>query len=273
MLKIILSKLRRNYIPGSISIDGCQIKNLQILKRNYKPGMSKAGAVSLSGTFKDQKVKIYSTRSLAQTNLITALGYRLRDSEVKFPTIIAKDQNYIAEKWISGINCSKLNSNKLVDPIRSILYKFQNEYNDIVTSEVYKDAFDYLGDYLVERIKPWIGLYDLKDIQQDWLHEFEISKNTIEPKLSHPDLSPNNLILSNNGNIYVIDNELVGIGNGWILDIYNSNLDIKFNQQMTPFEVSFRDRSILLRRIGSALDSGSFNNLRRINDEYKKRFI
>ena len=273
MLKTFLSKLRSNYIPGSLFIDGCQIKNLQILKKNYKPGMSKAGAVSLSGTLKDQKVKIYSTRSLAQTNLITALEYRLRKSEVKFPTIIAKDQNYIAEKWISGINCTKVNSNKIVDPISAMLYKFQNEYNDIVMSETYKGAFDYLGDYLIGRIEPWIGLYDLDDIKKDWQHEFEISKNTIEPKLSHPDLSPNNLIMSNNGNIYVIDNELVGIGNGWILDIYNSNLNIKLNQQMTPFEVSFRDRCVLLRRIGSALDSGSFNNVRRINDEYKKRFI
>lgn len=273
MLKTILSKFRRNYIPGSISIDGCQIKNLRILKRNYKPGMSKAGAVSLSGTFKDQKVKIYSTRSLAQTNLITVLERRLRKSEVKFPTIVAKDQNYIAEKWISGTNCSKLNHNKLVDPISSMLHKFQNDHNDIVTSETFKGAFDYLGDYLFRRIKPWVGLYDLDDIQKDWQHEFEISKNLVQPKLSHPDLSPNNLIISNNGNIYVIDNELVGIGNGWILDIYNSNLKLKFNQQMTPFEVSFRERCILLRRIGSALDSGSFNNVRRINDEYKKRFI
>ena len=44
------------------------------------------------------------------------------------------------------------------------------------------------------------------------------TNNQIDMRLSHPDLSLSNLIIGNDNNVYIADNELIGVGKGWLLD-------------------------------------------------------
>ena len=150
--------------------------------------------------------------------------------------------------------------------------KFKTDFTDLHEDKRFKGSFDYLGDYLIDRIDPWLGYCNILEIKEDWQNNFFKVKNQLSDGLSHPDLTPSNVIRSKDGKIFVIDNELVGVGLGWILDIYNSRLDIAETRKLTQFEIDFRDRSILLREIGSAIDSGKFVVVERLANEYRQKF-
>ena len=161
----------------------------------------------------------------------------------------------------------------LICAVESLLEKFKTDFADLNEDKRFEGSFDYLEDYLLKRIEPWLGYCDLSWIKDDWQDNFLKAKNRLTNSLSHPDLTLSNMIFSDTGKILVVDNELVGIGLGWILDIYNSRLDITGTRKLTQFEIDFRDRSIFLREIGSAIDSGKFLVVERLVNEYRQKFF
>ena len=269
----LLKFYRSKTLPGSIKISDKRFENLKIIKDNYKPGMTKAGSVSLMGMCNGQRAKIYSTRTPSQSELIKEVSDRLQQFSICLPKIIAIDGRYIAEEWVEGTIGTKIDVNKLSASVEGLLEKFKTDFVDLNKEKRFESAFDYFEDYLLKRIEPWLGYCDILRIKEDWFSSFLKAKTHLSISLSHPDLTASNVIFSEDGKIKVIDNELVGIGLGWILDIYNSKLNIKNSHKLTQFEISFRDRSIFLREIGSALDRGKFTMVERLADEYKNKFL
>ena len=89
---------------------------------------------------------------------------------------------------------------------------------------------------------------------------YDLFKPVMETRLSHPDLSKSNLLRENSsGRIFVIDNELLGVGHGWILDKKNSLLatDPTPEPGMEGLPADFIQACWKLRKIGSALDAGN----------------
>ena len=64
------------------------------------------------------------------------------------------------------------------------------------------------------------------------------TNNQIDMRLSHPDLSLSNLIIGNDNNVYIVDNELIGVGKGWLLDEKNSFFRSKVNCAKTKTYIS-----------------------------------
>ena len=90
-------------------------------------------------------------------------------------------------------------------------------------------------------------------------------KNIIESRISHPDLSLSNLLLDKDEKIYIIDNELIGTGKGWLLDEKNSFFRNKIPKpSFSPEVKNFYELSWKLRLVGSALDSGDFSRAERM---------
>jgi hypothetical protein len=83
----------------------------------------------------------------------------------------------------------------------------------------------------------------------------------LEAKISHPDLSLANMVIQEKtGKLFVIDNELLGVGLGWLLDGKNSFLhDHPLSSTWDEKTVHFVNLTWRLRKVGSAIDAGDFN--------------
>ena len=132
------------------------------------------------------------------------------------PKIIARDEKYIAEEWIEGVSGNQVEEITLISAIGSLLEKFKTDFTDLHEDKRFKGSFDYLGDYLIDRIDPWLGYCNILEIKEDWQNNFFKVKNQLSDGLSHLRTNPSNVIRSKDGKIFVIDNELVGVGLGWI---------------------------------------------------------
>ena len=93
------------------------------------------------------------------------------------------------------------------------------------------------------------------------------TEKLVQSRVSHPDLSLSNIILCDDNRIFIIDNELIGAGKGWLLDERNSFFRDKvcFPTFEKPIK-NFLELSWKLRLVGSAIDQGDFYRAERMAD-------
>tara|TARA_B100000900_G_scaffold386108_1_gene376299 strand:+ start:245 stop:1000 length:756 start_codon:yes stop_codon:yes gene_type:complete len=245
------------------------IENLKPLGGIFKPGITKAGRLSLLGNLKDgTKVKVYNSFNLNQIHIRKMLGDIFIDDDVLFPDLIAYDDNFIIEKWIEGKPLDKINSFQLDKSSEYLINFLDKLHNDPIFCKIAKEnlnSFCYLKDYLILRLNPWKQWIPVEKLLNAWFEADYQTENIIESKISHPDLSLTNLILSPEKKIYIIDNELLGVGKGWLLDINNSFFRRKVSEPiLKPLLNNFYNLSWKLRLVGSALDSGDFDRAKRM---------
>jgi hypothetical protein len=264
-----LSKLGQSmnepHCPGKITVNGKVITDLVPLGGYRQLGITKAGRVSFSGLFEGKRVKVYSTYSADHAKLrvsieSTDLGRQF------FPRLIVSDKNHMVEEWIDGLPLEKLDRSgfeRAIEEIERFLSECRdgNELIQVATRHI--GAFCYFQDYLIKRLEPWCVLDFVRQFILSWREAYEKMKDNIEVRLSHPDLSMANILQENKtGRFVVIDNELLGVGRGWILDRRNSFLkDFSGNAETHlngGIEKGFLNQSWRLRLIGSALDATDF---------------
>ena len=264
-----LSKLgqcmNKPHCPGKITVNGKVITDLVPLGGYRQPGITKAGRTSFSGLFDGKRVKVYSTYSAGQAKLrvsleSTDLGQRF------FPRLIASDGTHIVEEWIDGLPFKELDRSmfeQAAEEIKRFLSECRNDKELIQVAANHIGSFCYFQDYLIKRLGPWRMLDFVREFVISWQNAYERVKDSIEIRLSHPDLSEANILREKKtGRFVVIDNELLGVGRGWVLDRRNSFLKDFSEDAETHInggiEKSFLNQSWRLRLIGSALDASDF---------------
>lgn len=264
-----LSKLGQSmkeaHCPGKITVNGKVITDLAPLGGYRQLGITKAGRVSFSGLFEGKKVKVYSTYSAEHAKL--RVGLESTDlGRQFFPRLIVSDKTHVVEEWIDGLPLKKLDGSffeRAAEETKRFLSECQNSKELIRVADHHVGAFCYFQDYLIKRLEPWCVLDFVQEFILSWRNTYERIKDNIEVRLSHPDLSEANILLEKEtGRFVVIDNELLGVGRGWILDRRNSFLkdfsgdaDAHLNRGI---EKGFLNESWRLRLIGSALDATDF---------------
>jgi hypothetical protein len=253
------------YCPGTITVNGKEITNLVPLGGYRQPGITKAGRASFSGLFEGKRVKVYSTYSMDHANLRVSLESTDLGRQF-FPRLITSDKTHMVEEWIDGLPLKKLDRSlfeRAAEEIKRFLYECQSSKDMIRIAAHHVGAFCYFQDYLIKRLEPWCVLDFVRQFILSWQDKYERVKDSIEVRLSHPDLSETNILLEKKtGRFVVIDNELLGVGRGWILDGRNSflkgfsgNAEAYINSEV---EKGFLDETWRLRLIGSALDATDF---------------
>ena len=257
-------------LPSSVKVGSTNVFNLSPLGGIHKPGITKAGRVSLKGQLESgEKVKIYSCYNSQQVKLRLHCGLHVFTDEVSFPPVIDYDSHMILEKWIdSSNNITKgknyFSKNNTVS-VMEFLTRLHQYSSNIDASDGYTHSFCYIKDYLLMRLSPWKNWKPVSRLLDAWFSEDEISNTKIKPRLSHPDLSKSNLVVANNSKIYIIDNELLGFGKGWVVDHYNTHFRSLFPLDFTNERSSkFVELTWKLRLTGSALDSGDFHRAKRM---------
>jgi len=275
--KILKKNIRKNafkiHSGETIKIADSVVTRLSPLGNPKTPGITKAKRLSFRGYINGQKVKVYSGFSSDQV----ALRLALQNKEMKgmyFPKIIASNERLVAEEWIEG---SPINDEIIHRAQQNVLGFFEYIHSDSERMDFidkHSKAFCYFEDYLLKRIGEWRYLSSIEKFLSLWADEYRKRKSIIPIRLSHPDLSKANLIKQKStNNIYSIDNELVGVGRGWVLDLRNSLLGMNCMDNNRYFFNSIKDfveLSWSLRRIGSALDNGEVNKAIAIADSYQQ---
>jgi hypothetical protein len=251
--------------PGTITVNGQVITDLVPLGGYWQAGITKAGRASFSGLLEGIRVKVYNAYSVGHAKLrvsleSTELGRRF------FPRLIMSDKTHIVEEWIDGLPLKKINGSlftRAAEEIERFLYECLNSKELIRVAANHADSFCYFQDYIIKRLEPWSVLDFVRHFILTWQNEYDRVKDKIEVRLSHPDLSEANILLEKkSGRFVVIDNELLGVGRGWILDRKNSFLkDSAADKESHPndeLEKGFVNTSWRLRKIGSALDASNF---------------
>jgi len=244
---------------GSISIGNRLIVDLEPLGRRKNPGKTKVGRLSFKGRYGKQTVKVYSTFSRQQTALRIALQNQ-KFGECTFPDIVAASDTLIAEAWIDGTTVAALERDERAKAdvaVGALLAEMQGRPDLIEMASSFADAFDYFNDYLIPRLEPWTALDDIGRFAASWRDLYAQMARDLPRRLSHPDLSADNVIREHNtGRFFVIDNELLGVGHGWIIDQRNSCIGTQ-GAVLPSSAAPLAEMAWRLRRLGSALNAAN----------------
>lgn len=261
-----MRRVNRTAFPGSITVCGLVIDSLRPLGGYRQLGVTKAGRLSFAGLCDGRKVKVYSAFSTAQVALRLAVQKHSFPG-CAFPQIIATDGLLIVEAWVEGEAVASLPEAQRLeaaDAVSSFLISVQTDPALLALAREYAGSFCYLNDYLLKRLGVWCYWDEVGTFIQQWSGEYQAlqSAEVIPHFLSHPDLSAANLIREREtGRWVIIDNELLGVGPGWILDAQNSLLKSEIPLSLGEISVprSFVERTWRLRQLGSALDADNFS--------------
>lgn len=241
-------------------VGGKTISALRPLGRYHTPGVTKAGRLSFQGVCEGRKVKVYSALRPEQVALRLAVQ-SLSNGKWGFPEVVAYDQALIVEAWVDGVGVTQSGptGRKLAE---AAVHEFlQGCWHDQRFGEIASEnlrAFCYLDDYLLPRLGVWRHLSVVSEFVDTWQRMYEQAFLPI--MLSHADLSADNVLIETGTNrVMFIDNELLGVGKGWVLDPLNSFLGDEFDvvkEAPVPIDRGFVELTWALRKAGSAFDAG-----------------
>lgn len=248
--------------PGSIRVAEFEVTDLKPLGGFFQPGVTKAGRLSFAGYCNGRKVKVYSAQGSAQIALRQAVQ-NIDFSVCAFPELIAVDENLVVEAWVEGRSVEALGSSArrgVEQDIRVFLEAnlLRGDLRNLARQHA--GAFCYFEDYLVSRLGTWIHWSLVGSFLASWKKQYDELSKSVPVYLSHPDLSAANLVVeSGTGKLVIVDNELLGVGLGWIIDGRNSLLRADIDcEVLSQIPKDFLDFTWRLRKIGSALDASDF---------------
>ncbi|MGE8502072.1 MAG: hypothetical protein ACN6P1_07530 [Pseudomonas sp.] len=264
-IKYLLSRLlsRKGERFLDFKVGGCVVRNVVPLGNYLTPGVTKVGRLSFAGWMNDKKVKIYSCHSRAQVDLRLALD-KLSFSNFSLPSVLAVEGDIVVEEWIEGevIRSSGAFESALAC---NIINEFHDSTCYLGREFLARSPFCYFEDYLVARLGRWRGVAQIAEMLSTWQAQLASLESVIAPKLFHPDLSYRNMIRSaRDGRFVVVDNELLGVGRGWVLDWHNAGIP-NCSLQEAAGSVDIKDFVSLswdLRRLGSMLDACDYRGVR-----------
>jgi len=263
--KLLLKAARSRRLadfPGSLTVGGQQVTQLHPLGGFHRPGITKAGRLSFRGVCGGRTVKVYGVHSPAQA----ALRLAVRDLTIggcAFPEVIAADDHLVVEAWIDGEPVEALAGDSRSTALAAVDDFFHARMTDRLLLDLaasHAESFCYIEHYLFARLGPWRHWDPVRSFIAAWQAARDRLEAPLPRYLSHPDISGTNLMRErSSGRLLVIDNELLGVGPGWILDGRNA-----WQGDMRPLPVesgvpaSFIELTWRLRQLGSALDAGNF---------------
>jgi len=252
------------YIPSNLLVNGLSIGSLNALGGFHRAATTKAGRLSLTGRLSSgEKVKIYSVLNSGQATLRVVLQELQPIDGLHWPAILANDEGLVVEEWIDGQPLPQLSDSDIkrhMGTVRAFLQACQTNTALHKLAAQHSSSFCYIHNYLLPRLQPWAHWQPVAQLLQRWQLASDAVAHKLPRRLSHPDLSLANLVVQRQtGKLYVIDNELLGVGQGWVLDGNNSFL--KKHPMADQFDADverFAKVGWCMRLVGSALDAGRF---------------
>ncbi|MCG5493462.1 hypothetical protein LPW33_04995 [Ectothiorhodospira variabilis] len=212
-------------------------------------------------------MKVYTARNEQHANIRLALQDGAL-GRLRLPDVLVNHGDLIVERWIDGEPLSGLtltDKAKAAELVHEAL--LSKSLTELPSGFLNDPGFCYLVDYLLERIGPWVHWDSVDDFVAEWKCRYSSLSPVIPARVCHPDLSEANIIREfESGDLYVVDNELLGVGRGWVLDYQNSFVH-GYGFSELDHEVAvltFIDYSWRLRHLSKALALGDFSRAKSI---------
>jgi thiamine kinase-like enzyme len=249
----------------AMEIAGKQLSNIRLLP------FGKTGNPSWFGEMDRQPIKIYQAAGPAHAQFIQRLSSHPA-LERYFPKVLHVQGSHVVAEWIQG---TPLNARLIQKDNRLILKTAQMQtLLHMTTLQEVPPGFDY-SSFLQDRLKKYLGPFSPV---QTILNMTALCRNHASlgqtARISHPDITPRNLVIeSETGELKLIDNELLGYNDYYLIDLFNTyhsfdGVEDAGNAYIEAYRISGGDLSPLLeqpdlflalwklRRIGSLLQSG-----------------
>lgn len=216
---------------------------------------NKAGRAVFRARYLGQEVKVYEAYSPQHAQFIAALAAKLPDL---LPKTIELRNSWVIAEWIEGFH--------LTPELHNVQAKILKRVHGLTLSDLPAAGFCYWQDFLVPRFMRAVTLGGLSEKVATILDDIRVQERM--PVVMHPDLSPENLLVTESGRIVIVDNELMCLGNMPNLDFCNAmrplsaaqrnRLASSWFEKGTPSVSMLREMSIawLIREIGSAFVMG-----------------
>ena len=237
------------------------VSSLTPLGNWLTPGVTKAGRISFRGVFRGRKVKVYSACSVEQIQLRLFLD-GANFTGFSFPSVLASTDHLIVEEWIEGREMNPVAG--FEDRTSTIIDELHAATGLIRPVWLEQSPFCYFEDYLVPRLDRWLGVGQVADFLGHWKDARSGLGDALSPRLCHPDLTFRNMIeCPRSGKPVIVDNELLGVSCGWLLDWHNAGIADVGLAKLSGDEAlrSFVQLSWKLRRLGSLLDACDYKGV------------
>lgn len=212
--------------------------------------VNKAGRIVMRGTRLGSPVKVYEAASPAHATFIAAASGAMPDL---FPPVQPPHGAWVIADWVAG------SPNADVAAAARALRRVQAQAVAIFPDP----GFDYWADFIAPRFLRAATLAGQEQLGHDLVARVDAWQG--RAVLSHPDLTPANLLATGAG-LRSIDNELLGLSRLPALDALNAARPLKgaaarafrdaWGADDTPRDVL--GRAWIARQAGSALVAGDF---------------
>ena len=170
---------------------------------------------------KDQKIKCYECQSAERASLAEQATRILLAQGVPMPRILAVVDHVVFAQWVSGKPLTEGQQRSSWQ--RMAAYQAQIHQANISTSDTNAYRFIHL-DWLLQRLASASRNYACPD-HIEFLSQSlrQLTPPGLKAGIVQPDFIKSNLIVTDAGELVMVDNELLGIGLGFEFDILNTS--------------------------------------------------
>jgi hypothetical protein len=170
--------------------------------------ITKVGRISMRGTWKGRGVKIVECANVEHALFVAGL---MADGEHTrfFPEVFGVHDQFLVTGWVSGKQLTArhlIRSDALLGQLVELL--------DSIHCQTPRNpaGFDYVEDHIRPRFRRSCCALGLTGFLERVENSWEVLKRLADrPYVSHPDLSPANMILTTEGQVKIVDNELLNV--------------------------------------------------------------
>mmetsp|Transcript_1025 Transcript_1025/g.796 ORF Transcript_1025/g.796 Transcript_1025/m.796 type:complete len:310 (-) Transcript_1025:61-990(-) len=192
----------------------------------YRLGKKSSGSNSFKIRCNGKWLKCYecsskhSIESSYSADTIYMATKILQENNIPMPKIVAKLDHLIFAEWIEGRQIGRYKSKKLYEKIMEYQCRIHNaEINNIET----KNSELIFLKFSIKIFKNYASRYIAKETIDETINYVKsLIPSGLKTRVIHTDFKKSNIILNKNKELIIIDNEMLGLGLGFELDVLST---------------------------------------------------
>jgi hypothetical protein len=223
-----------------------ELHEVRPLHEGRPTALTRAGRLSLRATAADGRaVRLTELHGPAHAELVATLSRT--DLADVLPPVLAVSGSVVVTAWMpSAQDATPLTAIELARLLARI---HATPVPDVPA------GFDYFTDFLVPRARRAALTLDGGARLDHALAAAARPPDTSPLRVTHPDLTPDNVLRTDGGGLVIIDNELLGVGRTPLLDLCNLARGVDRTERGVALDVYLAERGI-------TLDAASLSRLR-----------
>ena len=252
------------------------LSGISPVKSKSGMGRNKAGRLVFRARMGERPVKVYEAANAQHAAFIRAVS-RKPSLEAAFPHIIDLYGPYVIADWVIENGDKRIHA----QDIASLLFSIHQAH----VGDLPEPNFDYWHDF----IRPRFAEAATALGQSELAHEISCRVSKAWQRgprvLMHPDVTLANLICTSDGEICVIDNELLTVGALPLLDLCNAasclnkeQAQMLFNSylcvsatRISSVDIAVLEAAWLARRVGTAYVAKNLRLAKKLIEQYKAK--